>query len=93
MNNFNYFDYLLIMSVRIRSYKLVSRDYLRKLVSEPTNDNCECNFCKYCGYIKFIKEELQLNGFETHNKTVNWWRIEHTYGNITVTPELDDKTD
>ena len=46
MNNFNYFDYLLIMSVEIRSYKLVSRDYLRKLVSEPANDNCECNFCK-----------------------------------------------
>ena len=93
MNNHNYFDYLLIMSVRIRSYKLVSRDYLRKLVSEPTNDNCECNFCKYCGYIKFIKEELQLNGFETHNKTVNCWRIEHTYGNITVRPETDDETD
>ena len=81
------------MSVTIRSYKLVSRDYLRKLVSEPTNDNCEFNFCKYCGYIKFIKEELQLNGFETHNKTVNCWRIEHTYGNITVRPETDDKTD
>ena len=93
MNNFNYFDYLLIMSVEIRSYKLVSRDYLRKLVSEPTNDNCECNFCKYCGYIKFIKEELHLNSFETHNKSVNWWRIEHTCGNITVTPELDDKSD
>ena len=81
------------MSVEIRSYKLVSRDYLRKLVSEPTNDTCKCNFCKYCGYIKFIKEELHSNSFETHNKTVNWWRIEHTYGNITVTPELDDKTD
>lgn len=80
------------MSVEIRSYKLVSRDYLRKLVSEPTNDNCECNFCKYCGYIKSIKEKLQLNGFETHNKTVNCWRIEHIYGNIIVTPELDDKT-
>ena len=71
------------MSVEIRSYKLVSRDYLRKLVSEPTNDNCECNFCKYRGYIKFIKEELLLNGFETHNKSVNCWRIEHTYGNKT----------
>ena len=44
MNNHNYFDYLLIMSVRIRSYKLVSRDYLGKLVSEPTNDNCDAIF-------------------------------------------------
>ena len=40
MNNHNFFDYLLSMSVRIRSFKLVGRDYLRKLVSKPTNDNC-----------------------------------------------------
>ena len=80
------------MSVRIKSYKLVTREYLRKLVSE-TNDNCECDFCKYCKYIKFIKKELQLNGFETRNKTVKCWRIEHTYGNITVRPEIDDETD
>ena len=53
------------MFVRIKSLRLVARDYLRKLVSKPTNDNCECNFCKYCNYIKFIKEELLLNGFET----------------------------
>ena len=52
------------MSVKIKFFKLVGRDYLRKLVSEPTNDNCECNFCKYCSYIKFIKEELQLNGLK-----------------------------
>ena len=52
------------MSLRIKFYKLVGREYLRELVSE-TNDNCECEFCKYCKYIKFIKEELQLNGFET----------------------------
>ena len=50
-------------------------------------------FAKYCSYIKFIKKELHLNSFETHNKTVKWWRIERTYGNITVAPELDDKTD
>ena len=93
MNNHNFFDYLLSMSVRIKSFKLVARDYLRELVSEPTNDNCECNFCKYCNYIKFIKEELLLNGFETHNETAKWWRIEHTYGNITVRPEIDDETD
>ena len=80
------------MSVRIKSFKFVGRDYLRKLVSE-SNDNCECNFCKYCNNIKCIKEELLLNGFERHNKTVKWWRIEHTYGNITVTPEIDDETD
>ena len=80
------------MSVRIKSLKLVGRDYLRKLVSE-SNDSCECNFCKYCNYIKFIKEELLLNGFETNNNTVKWWRIEHTYGNITVRPEIDDETD
>ena len=92
MNNHNFFDYLLIMSVEIRSYKLVSRDYLRKLVSEPTNDNCKCNFCKYCCCINFIEGKMQLNGFETYNKTVNCWRIKHIYGNIIVTPELDDKT-
>ena len=69
------------MLVRIKSYKLVTREYLRKLVSE-SNDNCECNFCNYWKYIKFIKEELLLNGFETHNKTVKCWRIDHAYGNI-----------
>ena len=53
MNNHNFFDYLLVMLLRIKSYKLVTREYLRKLVSE-SNDNCECNFCKYCEYIKFI---------------------------------------
>ena len=44
MNNHNYFDYLLIMSVGITSYKSVSRDYLRKLVSKPTNDNSNAIF-------------------------------------------------
>ena len=92
MNNHNFFEYLLTVSVRIKSYKLVTREYFRKLVSE-SNDNCECNFCKYCKYIKFIKEEFLLNGFETHNKTVKCWRIDHTYGNITVRPEIDDETD
>ena len=80
------------MLLRIKSYKSVSRQYLRKLVSE-SNDNCECNFCKYCEYIKFIKEELLLNGFETHNITVKCWRVDHTYGNITVRPEIDGETD
>ena len=42
-------------------------------------------------YIKEIKEELLLNGFETHNKTVKCWRIDHTYGNITVRPEIMTK--
>ena len=81
------------MSLRIKSYKLVGREYLRKLVSE-TNDNCECDFCNYCKYIKFILSLLSLlNGFETHNKTVKCWRIEHTYENIAVRPEIDDETD
>ena len=92
MNNHNFFDYLLVMSLRIKSYKLVGREYLRKLVSD-SNDNCECNFCTSCKYIKEIKEELLLNGFETHNKTAKCWRIDHTYGNITVRPEIDDETD
>ena len=34
MNNHNFFDYLLSMSVRIKSFKLVARDYLRKLVNQ-----------------------------------------------------------
>ena len=56
-------------------------------------ENCECEFCPSCKYIIHIKKELLLNGFETHNKTVKCWRIEHTYGNITVRPEIDDETD
>ena len=87
-----FWDYLLVMSLRIKSYKLVGREYLRKLVSD-LNDNCECNFCTSCKYIKEIKEELLLNDFETHNKTVKCWRIDHTYGNIAVRPEINDETD
>ena len=36
MNNHNFFDYLLTMSVRIKSYKSVTREYLRKLVNQMT---------------------------------------------------------
>ena len=92
MNNHNFFDYLLVMSLRIRSYKLVGREYLRKLITDA-KENCECEFCPSCKYIIHIKKELLLNGFETHNKTVKCWRIEHTCGNITVRPEIDDETD
>ena len=39
MNNHNFFDYLLTMSLRIKSYKLVGREYLRKLVKQITIAN------------------------------------------------------
>ena len=42
MNNPNFFDYLLVMLIRFKTYKLVGREYLRWLLNEG-NDDCQFN--------------------------------------------------
>ena len=43
------------MSLRIKQYRLVSRDYLIQLFRE-TSEECEC---KYCRKVLSIKSELK----------------------------------
>ena len=89
MNNFNFFDYLLIMSLRIKTYKLVGRDYLRRLLNQA-NEDCYCECCTFCKYIKLIRLELFKNGYQTFNKSVEWWKITETSTKIIATPEIDN---
>ena len=53
MNNHNFFDYLLVMSLRIKTYKLVGRNYLMRLLDQG-NDDCYCDCFTHCKYIKEI---------------------------------------
>ena len=87
MNNHNFFDYLLLLSIRFKTYKLVGREYLRRLLNEG-NDDCQCECCTQCPYIKKIRVELFQNGYQTFNKSVNWWRIHRQWCKLTVEPEL-----
>ena len=90
MNN-NFLDYLLIMSIRFKSYKEVNRDYLSRLMNE-VNENCECESCSNCQHVNGIRFELFKKGYQTFNKHVKWWRINHHWGNVTDEPiQNDDK--
>ena len=90
----NFLDYLLIMSIRFKSYKEVGRDYLFRLLNE-VNEDCVCEFCTNCQHVKHIKFELFKKGYQTFNKHVEWWRINHSWSNVTVEPiiDVDSKTD
>ena len=57
MNNFNFFEYLLLMSLRVENYKLVTRQYLYWLLDQ-LNEDCDCFNCKYCIILKTIKAEF-----------------------------------
>ena len=92
MNNRNFFYYLLAMSIRLKTYKLVRREYLRRLLNEG-NDDCQCECCTHCKYIKEIRSELFRNGYQTFNKSVNWWKIHENWGKLTVEPEVGENTD
>ena len=63
MNDFNFFEYLLIMSLRIQCYKSVDRNYLLHLLSE-LNENCDCDNCTYCTKLKIIRSELRKTVLE-----------------------------
>ena len=90
MNNHNFFDYLLVMSIRFKTYKLVGREYLRRLLNEENYD-CPCECCTHCKYIKKIRAELFKNGYQTFNESVECWRIHEKWGNLIVESEHDDE--
>ena len=60
------------MSINIRNYKQVTREYLLKILEKkkPCTEECKC-----C-YEKFLYQKLKENGFFSHNKSINWWQIE-----------------
>ena len=89
MNDFNFFEYLLLMSLRVENYKLVTREYFYRLLGQ-LNEDCDCFNCKYCIRSKTIKAELQKSGFRTFNKSIDWWRISETSTTLTVLPEIDE---
>ena len=63
MNDFNFFEYLLLMSLRVENYKLVTRQYLYRLLDQ-LNEDCDYFNCKYCIRLKTIKSELQKTVLE-----------------------------
>ena len=72
------------MSLRVEHYKLVTRQYLYRLLDQ-LNEDCDC---KYCIKLKTTKAELRKNGFGSFNKTIEWWRISETLTTLTVLPEI-----
>ena len=54
LNGFNYFEYLLLMFLRIKQYGVVSRDCRIQLFRE-TSEEC---VCKYCRKVLSITSEL-----------------------------------
>ena len=90
MNDFNFFEYLLLMSLQVENYKLVTRQYLYRLLDQ-LNEDCDCFNCKYCIRLKTIKSKLKKkNGFRSFNKSIEWWRISETSTTLTVLPEIDE---
>ena len=88
---FNYLDYLLNMSIYYRCYKEVSRDYIQRLFGE-VNEICESDFCTNCQNIKHIRSELVRKGYDSFNKHVKWWKINHQWAEITVETIYDEVT-
>ena len=86
MNDFNFFEYLLLMSLRVGHYKLVTRQYLYRLLDQ-LNEDCDC---KYCTKLKTIEAELRKNRFGSFNKTIERWRISETSTTLTILPEISD---
>ena len=76
------------MSLRVENYKLVTRQYLYRLLDQ-LNEDCDCFNCKYCIRLKTITSELQKNGFGTFNKSIEWWRISETSTTLTVLAAID----
>ena len=91
MNDFNFFEYLLLMSLRVENYKLVTRQYLYRLLDQ-LNKDCDYFNCKYCIRLKTIKSELQKISFGTFNKSIEWWTISETSTTLTIVPETDERS-
>ena len=52
-----------------------------------------CEFCTNCQHIKNIRFELFKKGYQTFNKDVKWWRINHHWGSVSIKPILNEHTD
>ena len=46
------------MSLQAENYKLVTRQYLYRLLDQ-LNEDCDCFNCKYCIRLKTIKSKLK----------------------------------
>ena len=77
------------MSLRVKNYQLVTRQYLYRLFDQ-LNEDCDYFNYKYCIRLKTIKAELQKNDFGNINKSIEWWRIRETSTTLTVLPEIDE---
>ena len=88
---FNYLNYLLSMSIHFRCYREVGREYIQSLFDE-VNEECDSDFCTNCQHIKQIRSELVKKGYDSFNKHVKWWRINHHWAEITVEPIHDEAT-
>ena len=84
-NGLNYFEYLLLKSLCVKQYKLVTRDFLEREIW-----NTKWCDCKYCAKTRAIKRELRKRGFKTTNIDCEWWRISEGWGKITVARERDE---
>ena len=87
-NGLNYFEYLLLNSLRVKNYELVGRDFLKQLILE-LKEWCDC---KYCSKIRLIKWQFKKRDFNTTNKDCEWWKIVEKWGEITVIPERESES-
>ena len=78
-NSLNYFEYLLLDSLRVKQDEPVSKDFLKRLILE-SKKGCGC---KLCSKIRLIKQQPKKTVTET-NKSCEWWRIIEKWGEITV---------
>ena len=65
------------MSVKTRSYKEASREYLLEILEkEKKLEYHKIKECGCCYYEKILYHQLKEKGFFSYNKTINWWRLE-----------------
>ena len=76
------------MSLRIKQYRLVSRDYLIQLFRE-TSEECECKYCRKVLSIKSELKKLKKNDSKTFKKA-QWFKIEEGWSSLNVIPVIGE---
>ena len=84
-NGLKYFEHFLLKSLRVKQYKLVTRDFLEQEIW-----NTKWYDCKYCAKTGGIKQKFRKRGFNTTNIGYEWWRISEGWGKITFILERDE---
>ena len=51
------------------------------------------NFVQTVSMLNILSLSFSKKGYQTFNKNVKWWRINHHWGNVTVDPILNEDTD